>query len=198
MQQSFRFFLKPFRTCKGNHYKVEVGRCNYLLGTAQYSNYVTGTVKTLRKFCDAQGGLGNLPYSKVTKSSSRHFPTVRYSLEEHLKLHRRFIWTWRKSNWSGDYNLCHNPCMCVNGGRWKTSVGKWNDTTDGVVLRPLQFQCRCLTTTALRHHRKQEKKELPNKKANLADVVSIWKNITVAELSKVVRRSEGITDYSST
>lgn len=93
-----------------------------------------------------------------------------------VKTSKRFIWTWRKSIENAD---------CIR----KVTPKRLN--FDNINFR-VAYQCRCLSQTSVLNHRKMEKKELPDKKAKLAKVFSVWKNMTVAELSRVLRRPEGV------
>lgn len=93
-----------------------------------------------------------------------------------VKTSKRFIWTWRKS---------------IENEGWTRKDTSKQLNFDNINLR-LAYQCRCLSGTSVLNHRKVEKRELPDKKAKLAKVFSVWKNITVAELSRVLRRPEGL------
>ncbi|CAL8111432.1 unnamed protein product [Orchesella dallaii] len=90
---------------------------------------------------------------------------------------RKFIWTWRRS--------------FTEMTRSKWSAGSCRAFPESsYVSSTLQQQCRCLSVSTAMHRKMKPRNELPDKKSKLPKVMSIWKNITVEELAKVVDRSE--------
>lgn len=98
----------------------------------------------------------------------------------------RFNWTERKSIETNYNYVMHHV------GRIEQS----NSITTYSFKRGLdsfgQSSCRCLSTTDSACRKTVPKVELPDKKAKLPKVVSVWKNITVAQLSKNLNRPEGM------
>lgn len=161
-QEKIKSLWKPVHYLVFHTKKTVPSYCNNAISPV-FIGSTSRNLGTMFRICGALG---------IEKSSA----VLDRSIQE-LKLKRRYIWTWKKS-------------IKVRGNGTTTYFpGNRNNR-----IRVTENNaCRCITSTVVNRKREVDiKRALPDTKAKRAPVVSIWKNITVSQLSKVVERPEGI------